>query len=251
MTASERSRYNPFGWQLGVAAKLYLLAGLSTTAVAILAAASIHFARVTESAATQLNQKGFEAVESSTRLQSLLAQHRQIVESAPAEVDRSRLEANQREYIAKSAELSALLNELSHRKMDQETEKTQAQIAAELPDLETAAQQVMFYAYNFAQDKALSRRLRMPRLRMTWKEEFVTTVFSKFAPPMMPYRPFAKCTVTRYLGIDKRSRCAFVDRSVRPNNHARGIKASKSHNDLHGSSGQGTGCGGCSLQRRP
>lgn len=155
MTASERSRYNPFGWQLGVAAKLYLLAGLSTTAVAILAAASIHFARVTESAATQLNQKGFEAVESSTRLQSLLAQHRQIVESAPAEVDRSRLEANQREYIAKSAELSALLNELSHRKMDQETEKTQAQIAAELPDLETAAQQVMFYAYNFAQDKAL------------------------------------------------------------------------------------------------
>ena len=104
---------------------------------------------------TQLNQKGFEAVESSTRLQSLLAQHRQIVESAPAEVDRSRLEANQREYIAKSAELSALLNELIHRKMDQETEKTQAQIAAELPDLETAAQQVMFYAYNFAQDKAL------------------------------------------------------------------------------------------------
>jgi diguanylate cyclase (GGDEF)-like protein len=148
-------RYNPFHWHLGVAAKLYWLASLSTVAVVVLAIASIHFARVTEIAATQLNQKGFQAVESSARLESLLAQHRQIVESAPAEVDRSRLEISQREFIAKSSQLSALLNELNQKKLDQVSDDIEAQITIEIPALETAGQQVMFYAYNFAQDKAL------------------------------------------------------------------------------------------------
>src|ERR1700730_10321788 len=95
------ARFSPFRWQLGVAGKLYWLASLSTVAVIILVFASIHFARLTEFAA-QLTQSGFDAVESSARLQSLLAQHRQIVESAPAEVDRARLEVSQREFIAKS-----------------------------------------------------------------------------------------------------------------------------------------------------
>src|ERR1700728_272502 len=107
-----KSRNNPFCWQLGAAGKLYWLASLSTLAVAVLAAASIHFARVTEVAASRLNQRAFATVENSAHLQSLLAQHRQIVESAPAEVVRSRLEVGQRELIAKSSELSALLNKL-------------------------------------------------------------------------------------------------------------------------------------------
>ena len=148
-------RYNPFHWQLGVATKLYWLASLSTVAVAVLAIASIHFARVTEIAATQLSQKGFEAVENSARLESLLAQHRQIVGSAPAEVDRSRLELSQREFIAKSSQLSALLNELKQQKLDPVSDEIEAQITTEIPALVAAGQQVMFYAYNFAQDKAL------------------------------------------------------------------------------------------------
>ena len=148
-------RYNPFHWQLGVATKLYWLASLSTVAVAVLAIASIHFARVTEIAATQLSQKGFEAVENSARLKSLLAQHRQIVGSAPAEVDRSRLELSQREFIAKSSQLSALLNELKQQKLDPVSDEIEAQITTEIPALVAAGQQVMFYAYNFAQDKAL------------------------------------------------------------------------------------------------
>jgi diguanylate cyclase (GGDEF)-like protein len=142
--------------QIGVAAKLYWLASLSTLAVAILAAASIHFARVTEDAASRLDQTGFAAVENSGRLQSLLAQHRQIVESAPAEVDRSRLEISQREFIAKSSQLSVLINQLNRgEKADQFSNEFQAQITNEMPALVTAGQQVMFYAYNFAQDNAL------------------------------------------------------------------------------------------------
>src|SRR5579872_5285191 len=88
--------------RLGLAAKLYLLAALSTLAVAILAGSSLHFARVTEAAAAQLSGKAFKTVENSALLQSLLAQHRQIIESAPAEVDRNRLEASQRAFIEKS-----------------------------------------------------------------------------------------------------------------------------------------------------
>ncbi len=152
-----RWRDQPLGRYLGVAAKLYWLAALSTLSVAILAAASIHFAQVTETAAARLSQRAFATVENSARLQSLLAQHRQIVESAPAEVVRSRLELSERGFIAKSSELSALLEKLNAEKSDAVADGLEAQITSEVPDLVKAGQQVMFYAYNFAQDKALEQ----------------------------------------------------------------------------------------------
>ncbi len=152
-----RWRDQPLGRYLGVAAKLYWLAALSTLSVAILAAASIHFAQVTETAAARLSQRAFATVENSARLQSLLAQHRQIVESAPAEVVRSRLELSERGFIAKSSELSALLEKLNAEKSDDVADGLEAQITSEIPDLMKAGQQVMFYAYNFAQDKALEQ----------------------------------------------------------------------------------------------
>ncbi|HEY5064493.1 MAG TPA: EAL domain-containing protein [Xanthobacteraceae bacterium] len=152
-----RWRDQPLGRYLGVAAKLYWLAALSTLSVAILAAASIHFAQVTETAAARLSQRAFATVENSARLQSLLAQHRQIVESAPAEVVRSRLELSERGFIAKSSELSALLEKLNAEKSDDVADGLEGQITSEVPDLMKAGQQVMFYAYNFAQDKALEQ----------------------------------------------------------------------------------------------
>lgn len=150
-------RDQPLGRYLGVAAKLYWLAALSTLSVAILAAASIHFARVTETAAARLSQRAFATVENSARLQSLLAQHRQIVESAPAEVVRSRLELSERAFIAKSSELSTLLEKLNAEISDPVADGLEAQITSEVPDLMKAGQHVMFYAYNFAQDKALEQ----------------------------------------------------------------------------------------------
>jgi len=150
-------RQQPLGRYLGVAAKLYWLAALSTLSVAILAAASIHFAHVTETAAARLSQRAFATVESSARLQSLLAQHRQIVESAPAEVERPRLEISERAFIAKSSELSALLETLNSQKSDAVADALETQITSEVPALVKAGQQVMFYAYNFAQDKALEQ----------------------------------------------------------------------------------------------
>ena len=157
-------RGQPLGRYLGVAAKLYWLAALSTLAVAVLAAASIHFAHITETAAARLSQRAFATVENSARLQSLLAQHRQIVESAPAEVVRSRLELSERAFIAKSSELSALLGKLNDEKSDDVADGLEAQITSELPDLMKAGQQVMFYAYNFAQDKALEQAVVYGRI---------------------------------------------------------------------------------------
>ena len=93
---------------------------------------------------TNLIREGFQAVESSARLQSLLAQHRQIVESAPAEVDRKRLEISQREFISKSSQLSALLNELNQQKSDQTTDEMEAQITKEIPALGPPVKKLCF-----------------------------------------------------------------------------------------------------------
>jgi len=157
--------------QMGIAAKLYWVASLSALAVAILAVASIHYARVTENAAAQFTQNGFDAVESSGRLQSLLAQHRQIVESAPAEVDRKHLEASQREFIAKSTQLSALLNKLNQQATDPISDQMEFLISSEIPALVSAGQEVMFYAYNFAQDKALESATAYAKIANSLEEK--------------------------------------------------------------------------------
>ena len=65
-------------WRLGIKAKLYCAAVLSTISVAVLSVASFHFARITDIEADRLYHEGFEGVESSTQLHSLLEQHRRI-----------------------------------------------------------------------------------------------------------------------------------------------------------------------------
>ena len=140
---------------LGIAARLYWVAALSIIAIATLATSSIHFARITQDAATQLSLEGFEGIENSSELQSLLARHRQIIESAPAEVDRKRLEVSQHEFIRVSSQLSTLINGLTRKKTEKVSDEIEAKIEQKFPHLVTAGQEVMFYAYNFAQDKAL------------------------------------------------------------------------------------------------
>jgi diguanylate cyclase (GGDEF)-like protein len=141
--------------RLGIATKLYCVAALSVAAVAFLVLVSLHFAGVTDSAADRLYHDGFEAIESSARLQALLEQHRRIVESSPAEVDRKRLEASQRAMIEISSQLSALVNELTRRNNGPDADAIEQRIANDIPELIRRGQDVLFYAYNFAQDKAL------------------------------------------------------------------------------------------------
>jgi diguanylate cyclase (GGDEF)-like protein len=150
--------------RLGIAAKLYCVAALSGITVAALVFASIHFAGVTEQAANRLYRDGFSGIQAVANLQALLEQHRRIVESAPAEVDRGRLEASQRAMIDNSAQLAALVRELTNNKSDPVQDELEQRMQSYLPNLIKSGQEVLFFAYNFAQDNALSEATKYSAL---------------------------------------------------------------------------------------
>ncbi|MEA3024994.1 MAG: hypothetical protein QOF91_279 [Alphaproteobacteria bacterium] len=143
------------GWRPGIALKLYCVAGLSAIAVAVLSTSAYHFARVTQTAARSVYHEGFPGLESSTRLQTLLEQYRRIVETAPAEVDRARLKLSERAMMQSAGQLLALIQHLDELQSDPVSDAIEKQFADKLPQLLDLGRQVMFYAYNFAQDKSL------------------------------------------------------------------------------------------------
>src|SRR5467141_3437081 len=138
-----------------IAAKFYLLAALAIVAVSGLAVSSIYFARTTETAAIYLYGDAYVGVLNATRLELLLEQHRRIVESMPAEVDRVRLRDSRNQLDLIGRKLSALIGDLLAEKNDGPTEAVERVIAHSLPALFRTGEQVAFYAYDFAQDKAL------------------------------------------------------------------------------------------------
>jgi diguanylate cyclase (GGDEF)-like protein len=152
--------FQPTTRRLGVAGKLYCVAALSALAVGVLALASMHFARITVTAATHLYEDGFIGVEGSSRLESLIEQHRRIVESAPAEVDRTRLQASQNLLHQTNEKIRALIKELLVANDDGPLDELETQISDQLPQLFERGHSVLFYAYNFAQDKALELAAR-------------------------------------------------------------------------------------------
>jgi diguanylate cyclase (GGDEF)-like protein len=139
-----------------IAAKLYLFAFLSLLAVASLSIASIYFSRATESAARRLYGESFLGVLNSARLEILLANHRRIVESMPPEVDRDRLQSDRLELQQIKSRLLALTKDIE-KNQTIEPSSLEIRIAESLPSLFEAADQVAFYANEFAQDKAVEQ----------------------------------------------------------------------------------------------
>src|SRR4051812_16365104 len=139
-----------------IAAKLYFFAFLALLAVASLSIASIYFSRTTENAARHLYGDSFLGVLSSTRLEILLSNHRRIVESMPPEVDRDRLQADRNELDQIKHKLSGLIDDITSKKTA-ETSSLESRIAESLPRLFEAADQVAFFANEFAQDKAVEQ----------------------------------------------------------------------------------------------
>jgi diguanylate cyclase (GGDEF)-like protein len=137
-----------------IAAKFYLLAALAILAVSGLAVSSIYFARTTETAATYLYRDAYVGVLNATRLELLLEQHRRIVESMPAEVDRARLRDIRVQLGAVGGRLTDLINELISRDSNSAADAAERRLAESFPVLFRLGEQVAFYAYNFAQDKA-------------------------------------------------------------------------------------------------
>src|SRR5690242_5581924 len=154
---TERSSREP-GAGLGgsIAAKLYCFAVLALIAVATLSIASIYFSRTTENAARHLYADSFLGVLSSTRLELLLANHRRIVESMPPEVDRDRLQSDRNELAQIRQRMLSLIGDAGARTAA-DAGSLESRIADSLPGLFEAAEQVAFYANEFAQDKAVEQ----------------------------------------------------------------------------------------------
>jgi len=139
-----------------IASKLYFFAVLALIAVASLSIASIYFSRTTESAARHLYTDSFLGVLGSTRLEILLATHRRIVESMPPEVDRDRLQADRNDLDQIKSRLLVLIGDINTQKAS-DPGSLESRIATSLPALFDAADQVSFYANEFAQDKAVEQ----------------------------------------------------------------------------------------------
>jgi diguanylate cyclase (GGDEF)-like protein len=137
-----------------IAARFYLLAALAIVAVSGLAVSSIYFARTTETAASYLYGDAYVGVLNATRLELLLEQHRRIVESMPAEVDRVRLRNSRAQLDMVGSRLIDLINDLISHDTDSAADAAERRIAEGFPVLFRSGDQVAFYAYNFAQDKA-------------------------------------------------------------------------------------------------
>jgi diguanylate cyclase (GGDEF)-like protein len=138
-----------------IAAKLYCFAFLSLLAVASLSIASIYFSRTTEDAARHLYGDSFLGLLNSSRLELLLANHRRIVERMPPEVDRDRLQADRNELKQIELRLSTLIKEIRGQSFT--SDSLEKRISESLPMLFDAAEQVAFYANEFAQDKAVEQ----------------------------------------------------------------------------------------------
>ena len=141
------------GWS--IATKLYCFAFLSLLAVGALSIASIYFSRSIESAAHRLYGESFLGVLNSARLELLLANHRRIVESMPPEVDRDQLQSDRNELEQIKRRLLTLMKEIADQQAEQDS--LQSRIAESLPSLFEMADQVAFYAKEFAQDKAVEQ----------------------------------------------------------------------------------------------
>ncbi|MCX7313532.1 MAG: EAL domain-containing protein [Alphaproteobacteria bacterium] len=141
----------------GISAKLYCFAFLSLLAVATLSISSIYFSRTTETAAQRLYGVGFLGILNSTRLDLLLERHRRILETMPSEVDRDRLQSGRNELTQIKEKLSELMVQIAPP--DDDTAALESRIAASLPALFEAADQVAFDANEFAQDKAVEEAI--------------------------------------------------------------------------------------------
>src|SRR5215475_13487353 len=137
-----------------IVSKLYCFALLSLLAVTSVVSASIYFSRTTENAVETFYSNALVGVAGSARLELMVEHHRRIVESMPLEVDRKRLQAERSELEQIRLGLQTFMNEVVENSASDHG-GIERQIAENLPALFAAGDKVAFYAYEFAQDKAI------------------------------------------------------------------------------------------------
>jgi diguanylate cyclase (GGDEF)-like protein len=145
------------GWRRArssIAAQLYSSNTASLLAVLILAVASIHFARRTETAANYLYKSGMMELQIESRFEILFQRHRRLVQAAPAELDRPRLDASHVELLNADAQLQIILRDVGQDTMSV-ANRFVAIIRTDLSTLEEAGARVFELAHSFSQDEAL------------------------------------------------------------------------------------------------
>lgn len=143
--------------RIGIPGKLYSVAVASLIALATLAWSSIHFASITEIAAQRLYYNGFINALNAQHLERLLEQHRRIVESAPAELDRGRLSQDLVSLDRAGDDLRKLTEAFRRRDGDDlvPSEELLVNIKQKLPELFQRGREVIAFARNFETDKAV------------------------------------------------------------------------------------------------
>ena len=135
-----------------ISTRLYFYLALSLAAIVGLVSAAVIFSKRTEFAAKSVYQDGFVGVLSSAQLDLLLERHARVVEGLPAQMDRQELQIKEDELHEIERKVTDLLK-LSQ--MDDVTTEAEKNISDYLPELTTAADNVLFFAREFAQDKAV------------------------------------------------------------------------------------------------
>ncbi|MDB5570745.1 MAG: putative diguanylate cyclase (GGDEF)/phosphodiesterase [Hyphomicrobiales bacterium] len=153
MTTLALTRFANWSWRrASISSRLYLYLLLSLCAITALSGASIYFSKHTEYAAQRLYEDGFVGVLSSARLEMLLEQHGRIIESLPSQMDRAELQRKEASIDAIEGKLRDLLS--ASEIGEAATDDPQVRISLILPALFNAADDVFFFAREFAQDKA-------------------------------------------------------------------------------------------------
>jgi hypothetical protein len=225
--AQSRSKLRHVGYVLrracsvrlrNLSTKLYCIAVLSIIAVSGLAAASIYFAKITETAAHRLYGDGFIGVMNSSRLELLLERHRRIVESMPAEVERQRLDAGRARLKEIAANLRALIGDLIAHAHGPNADTIEEDIAQSLAPLFQLGERVAFYAADFAQDKATeiaeqyaSHADHMQRLITQYRQDRIES-----ADGAMSHLPRSATSLTAWVWICTVTAFVLIGRSVLP-----------------------------------
>ena len=133
-------------WRPGIAANSWIVAGLTLLALTSLTLPALRLAEVTTTASSYVSTVVSGGLTTATEVQVKLERHRRLVESAPAEVDRTELERDLATAIAIEEDLAGLIA-LAHPTLS-------TAISGRLPELKARREQVFLFAMNFAQDKA-------------------------------------------------------------------------------------------------
>jgi PAS domain S-box-containing protein len=139
--------------RLSIAARLYLLVGLSTLALGLVIGTALLGSSEMVAAGHSLHDRGAVVVEETSRLALLFEEQEQVVRRAPAEIDLNRLKEYRTRFDELSEKLSAHLTRLAPLAATL-TANNASRLAALFGEFRAHAAAIFDFAQDFLQDKA-------------------------------------------------------------------------------------------------